>query len=79
MVGLQRIADSLMAVQEFTATSVKRGDKLDTAVKAAYKVNSNVSTALTFNQLGKVRLVGTELGCCTFCPLICLDQINGPQ
>jgi hypothetical protein len=35
---------------------VKKGDKLDTAVKAAYKVNSNLSTALTFNQLGKVSI-----------------------
>jgi len=41
-------------VQEFTAISVKKGDKLDTAVKAAYKIKPNVSTALTFNQLGKV-------------------------
>lgn len=39
---------------EFTATSIKKGDKLETGVRAAYKVNSNVSTALTFNQLGKV-------------------------
>lgn len=39
---------------EFTANSVKRGDKLDTQVKAAYKINSTYSTALTFLQAGKV-------------------------
>ena len=42
-------------MQEFTATSVKRGDKLNTQVKAAYKLDSKWSTALTFVPNGQVR------------------------
>jgi voltage-dependent anion channel protein 2 len=38
---------------EFTATGVKRDEKLDTALKAAYKYK-NILTAATFNTNGKV-------------------------
>jgi voltage-dependent anion channel protein 2 len=38
---------------EFTASSLKRDDKLETAIKAGYKHN-NINTIATFSHLGKV-------------------------
>lgn len=43
----------MLPLQEFTATGVKRDEKLDTALKAAYKYK-NILTAATFNTNGKV-------------------------
>ena len=40
-------------LQEFTASSLKRDDKLETAIKAGYKHN-NINTIATFSHLGKV-------------------------
>lgn len=48
-----REAKLALPVQEFTAISAKKDEKLETAIKAAYK-HKNITTALTFSHLGKV-------------------------
>lgn len=43
-------------MQEFNTSAVKKDDKLETALKAAYKYK-NIQSAATFNNFGKVRTV----------------------